>query len=59
MIGLGEWDDGESQIYDFKERIKIGDVVAIKNGASPVALVKVTSESWEEVQPDLALDWIP
>ena len=59
VIGLGEWDDGESQIYDFKERIKIGDVVAVKNGACPVALVQVTSESWEEVQPDLALDWFP
>ena len=59
VIGLGEWAEGKAQIHDFKDKIKIGDVVAIKDGGSPIALVQVTSEAWEEANPDLDLDWFP
>lgn len=49
IIGLGDWDDKKptSQIRQFKEEMNIGDIVLIKRGEKPLALVKVLSESKE------------
>ena len=41
IIGLGEWNDGESIISSFKNDVKVNDIVAIKNGAKLIALVQV------------------
>lgn len=40
-IGLGEWDKGESAIDDFKNRMQVGDIVAVRQGATPIALVEI------------------
>lgn len=39
VIGLGEWKEGENQITQFKEKMAIGDIVAVKQGSIPIALV--------------------
>lgn len=44
VIGTGEWDD--SQCDNFKYEMKIGDVVLVRNGATPLALCKVMSGSF-------------
>lgn len=55
LIGLGEWENGFSQINLFKNDMKIGDIVLIKRGAMPIALTKVTGEVTELEGNDL--DW--
>lgn len=57
VIGLGVWDEGEDYIKDFKNRMAVGDIVAIRKGAKPIALVKVTSDAFWEDHPNLDLDW--
>jgi hypothetical protein len=37
----------DKQTDDFKNRVKIGDIVAILNGTSPIALVKVLGDWFE------------
>ncbi|UNU72540.1 hypothetical protein LU293_05295 [Moraxella nasovis] len=41
FIGLGEWDGGAEQIDMFKNDIKVNDIIAIRQGATFVALVQV------------------
>lgn len=45
IIGLGDWEDKKatSQITQFKDEMKIGDIVLIKRGERPLALVEVVS----------------
>src|SRR3989339_1608325 len=47
LIGLGEWEGGQSQINQFKNEMQIGDIVLIKRGALAIALTKVIG-SFEE-----------
>mgnify|MGYP000994560024 CR=1 FL=1 len=42
-IGLGDWEEGKKQINDFK-KMNIGDIVAVKSGQTPVALVQVIGD---------------
>lgn len=56
-IGLGEWPEGEEQIRKFREDVVIGDIVAIKSGATLIALVKIVGEFEYEDEPNKDLDW--
>lgn len=60
FIGLGNWKDGKSQISAFREKIKIGDIVAIKKGEKLIALVEVMSPAYQIVpsSQNRPLDWL-
>ncbi len=46
IIGTGEWEDRKSnQCKQFKEVIEIGDVVMVRNGVTPIALVEVIEKN--------------
>lgn len=55
LIGLGEWEDGQSQINQFKHEMQIGDIVLIKRGAIPIALTQVIGDAEESTSG--GLDW--
>lgn len=59
VIGLGEWEKGEDKINRFKEKMAIGDIVAVKQGSTPIALVKVTGNAYFERIVDDDFDWFP
>jgi 5-methylcytosine-specific restriction protein B len=59
VIGLGEWEKGEDQITQFKEKMAIGDIVAVKQGSIPIALVKVIGDAYFEQEIDEDFDWFP
>lgn len=59
VIGLADWEEGEEVIRQFNDEMEIGDIVAIKEGKEPVALVKVSSDSYEDNVPNAELDWFP
>lgn len=64
IIGLGDaWQDknGDDVHYPetFKSRLSIGDVVAIKQGTSPIALVKIIDDYYTADNIDVAYDWFP
>ena len=44
IIGLGDWEEQISQQDDFENKMKIGDIVAIKRGSQFIALTKVTGD---------------
>ena len=58
-IGLGEWEKGEDKINQFKEKMAIGDIVAVKQGSTPIALVKVTGNAYFERITNEDFDWFP
>lgn len=55
---LGCWDAGKSTIGYFLNEMKVNDVVAIKNGAQPIALVQVVGGWYEVEDQDPDLGWI-
>ncbi|WP_119686027.1 McrB family protein [Acinetobacter pittii] len=62
VIGMGEyWEDkkGNSVIDPklFKNDMKIDDVVMVRDGSTPVALVKVKSDAYIEHNTDDEFDW--
>src|ERR1700752_755408 len=57
IIGLGDWPQGEEQREQFKSEMDKGDIVAIKNGSTPIALVRVTGDYYPEANVDEDLDW--
>lgn len=62
LIGLGEKDkvptkSKQSQIDRFKENMKIGDVVLVRNGGRPIALVEVVGEYEYSESVNKELDW--
>ena len=59
VIGLGEWEKGEDKINQFKEKMAIGDIVAVKQGSTPIALVKVTGNAYFERITNEDFDWFP
>jgi 5-methylcytosine-specific restriction enzyme B len=59
VIGLGEWEKGEDQITQFKEKMAIGDIVAVKQGSTPIALVKVIGDAYFEEEVEADFDWFP
>ncbi|PSL02239.1 AAA family ATPase [Cecembia rubra] len=47
IIGTGEWKDKkQDQCKQFKENLNIGDIVMVRNGIQPLALVKVLGDSF-------------
>ena len=58
LIGLGEWEGGKNQINNFKKDMKINDIVLIRNGETPIALVEVIGELEDILECDFKrLDW--
>jgi len=48
IVGTGEWKDNKSdQCKQFKEAIDIGDVILVRDGATPIALVEVVEKNIE------------
>ncbi len=58
IIGLGEWNDGESIISSFKNDVKVNDIVAIKNGAKLIALVQVIGGAYTVHDDNSETGWI-
>jgi 5-methylcytosine-specific restriction protein B len=57
-IGMGdEWD--ERQIDQFSDELAIGDIVAVRSGSVPIALVEVIGEKETHPDPNKDLDWFP
>lgn len=56
LIGLGDWEERISQQEDFQYKMEKGDVVAIKCGARPIALVEVIGD-YEYTKETGDLDW--
>lgn len=64
VIGMGDsWvDKNGNKVNDpkrFKEDMKIGDVVMVRDGSTPIALVKVIGDAYSEPNVDEDLDWFP
>lgn len=62
VIGMGEyWKDKKGRpVRDpelFKENMKVDDVVMVRNGSTPVALVKVKGDAYIEHNTDDEFDW--
>ena len=57
VIGLGVGDDSDPKAVNFIQKMEIGDIVAIKHGGYPIALVKVLSEAQETEDVNPELDW--
>lgn len=64
VIGLGHpWKNKKGDFVldskEFQEKMEIDDVVLIRDGKTPIALVKVISNAFEESQANEQLDWFP
>ncbi len=62
VIGMGEsWNDKTGKLVSdpqfFKDNMKIGDIVMVRDGSTPVALVKVTNNAYIEPNTDDDFDW--
>lgn len=57
VIGIDEWDNGHDIVQQFKNEMKIGDIVAVKDGSSPIALVKIIGDYWFEKSVTTNFDW--
>ena len=57
IIGLGEWEEGEKQREQFQNNMKIGDVVVVKSGKTPIAIVEVLGQSYYEENTNENFDW--
>ena len=56
---MGDWDEGERPRTDFCDELDIGDIVAVKNGTLPIALVEVIGKKEISSAPNEDLDWFP
>ncbi|WP_104625396.1 pyruvate kinase [Helicobacter felis] len=54
FIGLADWKEGEEQIRNFLEVMRVNDVVAIKHGQQLVALTQVIGGAYD-IRKDRAL----
>ncbi len=62
VIGLGSWWENKhgQEVPDptyFRRDMKIGDIVMIRDGSKPVALVRVLSDAFEEKNIAYSFDW--
>lgn len=57
VIGLGEWDKGITAKTDFFEKMSVDDIVLVKQGNSPLALVRVIGDAFNHNEIDENLDW--
>lgn len=58
IIGLGNWDEGQSVIETFQDEVKVNDIVAIKNGAKLIALVQVIGGAYHVDNDGSEIGWI-
>ncbi len=65
FIGLADWEEGEGQIRDFLEVMRVNDIVAIKHGKQLVVLAQVIGGAYNIhkdralcVEEDPLVDWI-
>ena len=58
IIGLGKWAGGQVEKEDFFNRMKVNDIVAIKNGGKLIALVQVIGGAYEVNDDESETDWI-
>lgn len=56
IIGHGK-SENEPVFSDFRDKMKINDIVLIKNGGLPIALVQVTGKFESLIDNQEALDW--
>jgi len=59
-IGMGIWDRDsviDPQITDFKNRVQIGDIVAVLNGQNPIALVEVIGDWYKFDDDNKSIIW--
>lgn len=47
FIGLGDWEEGQTQIAQFREEMAINDIVAVRKGQRLIALVKVIGGAYQ------------
>jgi len=61
VIGMGIWDEGKGkeQRDNFKDSMKIGDIVAVMNGQTPIALVEVIGNCYEFNHDENSIIWFP
>jgi len=57
LIGLGEWKKGDKQIKRFKDEMRKGDIVLVRRGTTPIALVEVIGNYKRKATNIKALDW--
>ena len=57
IIGLGEWEQGEKQREQFQNSMEIGDIVVVKSGKTPIAIVEVLGQSYYEENTNENFDW--
>lgn len=62
VIGMGDsWNDKNGNPVNdpkwFRDDMKVGDVVMVRDGSTPVALVKVTGNAYIEPNVDDDFDW--
>jgi MoxR-like ATPase len=57
IIGLGDWKEGESQINQFRDKIQIGDIIAVRSGKTPIALVEVIGDHFYKDEDDFDEDF--
>ena len=56
-IGLGDWEGKKDQIGPFINEMKKDDIVLIRDGESPIALVKITGDHEYTHSIQLNFDW--
>lgn len=59
VIGVGEWNDGAATRTRFIEQMSIGDIVVVKQGKTPIAIVKVCGDAFLLDSPTDNFDWFP
>jgi AAA15 family ATPase/GTPase len=59
LIGLGLLKKGDSQIRNFENVMEIGDIVLVKRGSTPIALVQIIGKCEYEQIDKKRLDWFP
>lgn len=62
VIGMGEsWNDRNGNTVNdpkwFRDDMKIGDIVMVRDGSTPIALVKVIGNTYVEPNTDDDFDW--
>lgn len=58
FIRLGDWEEHRNQIPNFCEKMKINDVVAIKNGKELIALVQIIGGMYEVYDDSSEFGWM-
>lgn len=57
VIGFSESKDDSLVLKQFTQEMSLGDVVVIKKGKKPIALVLVSGKPYESAQVDADFDW--